>query len=92
MPREIRSLWATIYEIEPGLFQSVYSNAGTAACLDELPAYQTGSCVSEARQHFEQSAIKLGFGPITWIDIDMTHFSARRKGPASASHRAGLSV
>jgi hypothetical protein len=96
---EIHSLWATICEIEPGLFRAVYSNAGTAVDLGKLPQYQTSSCVSEVRRQFEQSAATLGFGPITWIDVDMTPFppGIAGKGLApriefpSASRRAGLS-
>jgi hypothetical protein len=78
---ENRSLWATVREIEPGLFQAIYSNAGTAADMDRLPQYQASSSASQAKRAFEQDAVTLGFGHITWIVADLSLASAGDASP-----------
>src|SRR5580700_3654006 len=40
------ALWATIFEIEPGLFQAIYSNTGSEVDESELPSYQTGAGIA----------------------------------------------
>jgi hypothetical protein len=50
-----RWLWATICEIEPGLFQAIYSNTGSASNERDLPIYQTGVDLADAKRRFEES-------------------------------------
>ena len=42
------ALWATIFEIESGLFQAIYSNTGSEVDESKLPSYQTGAGLAEA--------------------------------------------
>jgi hypothetical protein len=58
-----RWLWATICEIEPGLYQAIYSNTGSAVEEEKLPRYATGNCASEAKRCFEHSVLEQN--PIT---------------------------
>jgi len=44
------ALWATIFEIEPGLFQAIYSNTGSEEDEGELPSYQTGAGIADAKR------------------------------------------
>jgi hypothetical protein len=76
-------LWATVCEVEPGLFQAVYSNTGTAADMNKLPQYQASSCASQAKRAFEQDAVTPGFGHIIWIDVAVAGPSLPGAGEAS---------
>ena len=54
------ALWATICEIEPGLFKAIYSNTGSEVDEDELPSYQTGGGIADAKRRFKHNARVLG--------------------------------
>jgi hypothetical protein len=81
-------IWVTICEIEPGLFQAIYSNSGMPTEERLLPAYHAGACLREAKLWFEQSASAVGFKEVIWIDIlaaDLVHPLPGRPG---ISHHA----
>jgi hypothetical protein len=63
------TVWATICEIESGLYQAIYSNSGSPSAEKALPAYYAASFLSDAKSMFERSARALGFKGITWIDV-----------------------
>lgn len=73
-----RWLWATLCEIEPGLFQAVYSNTGSVSDEQQLPAYQTGVNATDARRRFEKETRAFGYGAITWIDVNFAVRPAAR--------------
>jgi hypothetical protein len=54
------ALWATICEIEPGLFKAIYSNTGSEVDEGELPSYQTGAGIADAKRRFKHNARVLG--------------------------------
>jgi hypothetical protein len=62
-------VWATICEIESGLYQAIYSNTGSVSVEQALPAYHAASCLDDAKSMFGRSARALGFKGITWIDV-----------------------
>jgi hypothetical protein len=82
-----RRLWATICEIEPGLYQAIYSNTGSAAEEGKLPAYQTGECPSDAKRRFEHSVRALGYDAITWIEVMAADVILPRIGSKSSGAR-----
>jgi hypothetical protein len=78
---KMATLWATVLEIESGLFRAVYSNAGTEMDTDKLPQYHRASSAGEAKQEFEHSAQIAGFGIVTWVDVNATDLTvAARTG------------
>jgi hypothetical protein len=81
------ALWATIFEIEPGLFQAIYSNTGSEVDESELPSYQTGAGIAEAKRRFEHSARALGYGTVTWVEVNTADlvFSGRAGLPLAAA-------
>jgi hypothetical protein len=75
------ALWATIFEIEPGLFQAIYSNTGSEVDEGELPSYQTGAGIADAKRRFEHSARVLGYRTVTWVEV-IPQLSFFREEPA----------
>jgi len=63
-------LWATICEVEPGLFRAIYSNSGSAWDEEKFPAYQTGSNKADAKRRFESDVRALGYSVITWVEVN----------------------
>jgi hypothetical protein len=73
-------LWATICEIEPGLYQAVYSNSGSASDEGNLPAYQTGDGKADAKRRFEDSVRGFGYNAITWVEVNAADLVLLRPG------------
>jgi hypothetical protein len=65
-----RWLWATVCEIEPGLYQAIYSNTGSIPDEDNLPAYKSAVSAEDARRRFERGAREFGYDTVTWIDVN----------------------
>jgi hypothetical protein len=82
-----RQLWATICEIEPGLYQTIYSNTGSAAEEGKLPLYQTGECPSDAKRRIEHSVRALGYDAITWIEARAADVVLPRIGSEASGAR-----
>ena len=80
------ALWATICEIEPGLFQAIYSNTGSDVDEGELPSYQTGAGIADAKRRFEHSARVLRYRTVTWVEVNTAAliFSGRARLPLAA--------
>jgi hypothetical protein len=72
-----RWLWATICEIEPGLYQAIYSNSGSPSAEKALPPYHAASCQADAKIWFEKSAHAIGFREIIWIDVSAANLVRR---------------
>jgi hypothetical protein len=79
-----RSLWATICEIEPGLYQAIYSNTGSVPDEDNLPAYQSAVSAEDARRRFERSVRAFGYDTITWIGVSAADLFLSRVRHADA--------
>jgi hypothetical protein len=73
-------LWATICEIEPGLFQAIYSNTGSALGEQNLPVYETGHGLTEAKRRFEKDVQAFGYSDITWVDVNAADLVLPRPG------------
>ncbi len=82
-----RLLWATICEIEPGLFQVIYSNTGSASGERDLPIYETGVDVKDAKRCFEQAVQVFGYTSITWVEVNVADLVLPR--PGSLPNAAG---
>ena len=80
-----RRLWATICEVQPGLFQAIYSNTGSASSERDLPAYETGLSVMDAKQKFEKDAQAFGYSVITWIDVNTADLALPRRSAVTYS-------
>jgi hypothetical protein len=76
---ESRGLWATVCEIEPGLFQAIYSNA-QAGDVSKLPEYRACDSRSEAKGAFEKSAYLAGLGPIMWVEVNVADLDIPKPG------------
>jgi len=85
-----RGLWATICEIEPGLFQAVYSNTGSASGERELPVYETGLGLTDAKRRFEKDVQGFGYSAITWIDVNVADLVLPRPGDVGLSRRRAI--
>jgi len=60
------TLCASISAIENGLFHAIYRTNDGGSDTRQLPAYQVGASVSDARRQIEQSAHLLGYETIVW--------------------------
>jgi len=60
------TLRASISAIENGLFHATYRTTKAASDTRQLPAYQVGASVSDARREIEQSAHLLGYETVVW--------------------------
>ncbi len=67
LPEE-RMLYATLCEVERGLFHVSYRMEGAGLGKHHLPLYQLGTCASEARLLIEQQALESGFASVVWDD------------------------
>jgi hypothetical protein len=85
----MRRIWVTICEIEPGLFQAIYSNSGVQE-EKFLPAYHAGACIGDAKLWFEQSALAAGFKEVVWIDVLAADLLRPHHGRLGISHKAAL--
>jgi hypothetical protein len=59
-------LRATLFEIERGLFHVSYRTDTAEWVGHEMPAYQTGTSASDARQRIEARARGYGFESVVW--------------------------
>jgi hypothetical protein len=75
------ALWATIFEIEPCLFQVIYSNTGSEVDEGELPSSQTGGGIADAKRRLEHSARVLGYRTVKWVEVNTADlvFSGRAR-------------
>jgi hypothetical protein len=60
------TLCASISIIENGLFHAVYRTDDASNDIRQLPVYQVGVSVLEARRQIEDSAHSLGYQTIIW--------------------------
>jgi len=60
------ALSASISAIDNGLFHATYRSDAAVAERRQLPHYQVGASVSEARRKIEETAHLLGFETIIW--------------------------
>jgi hypothetical protein len=61
-------LYATLCEIEYGLFYAAYHIQGHALNLHRLPAYQVGVSADEAKSHMVEALRELGIHTVIWRD------------------------
>jgi hypothetical protein len=80
-----RWLWATICEIEPGLFQAIYSNTGSASGERDLPIYETGLGLKDAKRRFEKGVQAFGYSTITWVEVNAADLVLPRPGEVGRS-------
>ncbi len=67
LPEE-RMLYATLCEVERGLFHVSYRMEGAGLGKHHLPLYQLGTCAAEARLLIEQQALQSGYTSVVWDD------------------------
>jgi hypothetical protein len=61
-----RKLWATLCEIEPGLFSVRYRSNATDGSVLDMPIYQVATCAADAEQRVENRARTCGFEAVVW--------------------------
>ncbi len=61
-----KTLHATLFEIERGLFRLSYRADLMEHEKHELPPYQVGTCASDARRRIEHKARACGYEAIIW--------------------------
>jgi hypothetical protein len=61
-----RKLWATLCEIEPGLFSVRYRSNATDGSVLDMPIYQVATCAADAEQRIENRARTCGFEAVVW--------------------------
>jgi hypothetical protein len=61
-----RKLWATLCEIEPGLFSVRYRCNVADGSVHDMPVYQVATCIAEAEQRIENRARTCGFDAVMW--------------------------
>jgi hypothetical protein len=60
------TLCASISIVENGLFHASYRAGVAGSEVKQLPAYQLGKSLSDARRQIERSAHLLGYESIVW--------------------------
>jgi hypothetical protein len=61
-------LYATVCEIEHGLFYADFQMPGHAPNVHRLPAYQVGLSAADAKSHMADALRDLGFRTVIWRD------------------------
>lgn len=78
MTRRKRTLYATLCEIECGVFYTSYPGSDPDA--NKLTTYQTGTSAADAKLRIELGARALGYDTIIWKQtIDAPLFAAHGK-------------
>jgi hypothetical protein len=64
--KDEQMVYATLCEIERGLFHIVYRMNGKGLGHHPLPRYEVGACEAEARLRVEQRARECGYDFVVW--------------------------
>jgi membrane-bound lytic murein transglycosylase B len=82
--REERTLFATLCEVELGLFHVTYRVDGVGFGNPNLPRYEVGATASQAQRRIEQQARECGYSAVVWE----TAFAAVPPPPPSVRREA----
>jgi hypothetical protein len=85
---EERTLYATLCEVERGLFHVSYRMEGPGLGKHRLPLYQLGTSASEVRRLIEQQAREHGYASVVWDSL-LPDTPIHRTQSASGLHLNG---
>ena len=74
------TLYATLCEIERGVFYASYHDCDSASDTDELTSYQTGPTALDAKRQIELAAHALGYETVVWTETVIAPLFANRIG------------